>query len=665
MTAAADSPTSTAPVWQRLIAVLAMVLSAALILGLATFELASVDLGYHLAYGREFLDHGSIVERDPFIYATDNHRFVNANWAGQVIFAWIERRGGVVALCLLQIGLVAAIFAALGCAAWRLGARAAGLSLTWLFAGILAYERFSLRPELFSHLLLALLVLLLLGPIRRHRLRIAGAAVLQVAWVNLHSYFLVGPLLTTAFLSGHLLERAWPARVSRPTSLPRHAARWLAIILAVQLAACLVNPRGLDGALFPLRTLEFLREQGVSAGGPGAAPTSPWATISEFHSPLNYVGYSISRRTIDAWLLALVLSVPAAFVALAQRRLAHGAALLLVVLMSFSMRRNIAPMAVVAAPLLVTLLRDVAVTWVNSDVARRRLSAAACLLSIALAAAWLPRVLNGRFYFDERRILRTFGIGWHARAVPVEACRWMDSQADIQPRVFADFYSSSNLLAFIPCKPFVYVDTNTFAYTPEALATAQAICNGAADHVAFFREHGVNIVLLHADDSSLPLARKLTVDPDWALAWYDTAFVIFLRRIPAHAAVIASSRCTPDRLDPDAWIASAERRGVVSGLEIALRAGVPFVLGWYEPAARLFGDAVRREPLFAEAWLNLGVCHAMLANAAIRQRAADALIRERLELAIRCFETVLQIDPDNLAARTNLKRARRSMGLSG
>ena len=64
-----------------------LIAGAAIVLLLSWFELASVDLGYHLAYGRQWLSLRRIVDCDPFIFAAPGYRFVNANWAGQIAMA--------------------------------------------------------------------------------------------------------------------------------------------------------------------------------------------------------------------------------------------------------------------------------------------------------------------------------------------------------------------------------------------------------------------------------------------------------------------------------------------------------------------------------------------------------------------------------------------------
>ncbi|MBK8270127.1 MAG: hypothetical protein IPK83_18255 [Planctomycetes bacterium] len=75
--------------------VLACIFAGVFVLSLSWFKLSSLDIGYHVAYGRYFLDTGKIVgsEADPFLRADTGVPFVNANWGSQVIMALADRRG--------------------------------------------------------------------------------------------------------------------------------------------------------------------------------------------------------------------------------------------------------------------------------------------------------------------------------------------------------------------------------------------------------------------------------------------------------------------------------------------------------------------------------------------------------------------------------------------
>jgi len=630
----------------------------AIVLLLSWCELASVDLGYHLAYGRHWLDTRQIVECDPFIFAARGYRFVNANWLGQVAMAMADRLGGATALVALRTLLIAAAFGGAAWIALRRGAgAAAGIVLAMAAFG--AYERFDLRPELFSYAcLVGQLGLLVAGP-RRIGIAVSGAFALQVLWVNAHSYFLVAPLVSGAWLAGE-----WLRRLIRPGSVSEEGAIGRAgAILAAQLLACFLNPWFAQGAVFPIRTLLFLRAQGVSAGGPAGGTGGPWSAISEFHSPWNYIGYAINGHTIEAWLVLLAVTGLGLAAAVAIGRWGDAAVIFLLALMSFSMRRNIALFAIGATPLAIGAI----VTFCRSRRGLRALAGAAAwsaALVVIAAAGWLGWTLrSGEYYFREGRANRRFGHGWSAFAFPIEACGWLRDHAAVGPRVLADFGSSSNAIPLLPEGWEVYADTNTFAYPPDVLASVQEISAGLRPCRPLLDDAGVNAVLVNAATSSKGLAERLAADREWEAVWFDRAFIVFVRRTPELAPLVEAGAVRPEQLDIEQWAAQAKRAGGNAGWSLAESAGVALALGWYEKAAGLLERATALEPRYGLAWMNLGTAYGQLAMQAGRNGAAAGTMRARLEQAKACFDRALRIDPrDGLAAR-NLKLAEQGLEL--
>lgn len=161
----------------------ALFASALFVCAISWFQLGSIDLGYHIAYGRHFLDTGKIVEVDPFIYPEVARPFVNANWGSQVLIAFAERVAGATGLIALRSLLLLFIF---GCIAQTIRIETKGphwIAWAWMLAAIAGYERFTLRPELFSYaLMMAQLVILSRG--LRGRQDWIKLGLLQALWVE-------------------------------------------------------------------------------------------------------------------------------------------------------------------------------------------------------------------------------------------------------------------------------------------------------------------------------------------------------------------------------------------------------------------------------------------------------------------------------------------------
>jgi hypothetical protein len=110
----------------------AAIASGLVVLALSWTKLGSIDLGYHLAYGRHFLATCHIVEVDPFLYPENAKPFVNANWGSQAIMALVEKAVGAGGLFALCIGLIVVIFGAMAWIVLRKTKSAFALAFAWL-----------------------------------------------------------------------------------------------------------------------------------------------------------------------------------------------------------------------------------------------------------------------------------------------------------------------------------------------------------------------------------------------------------------------------------------------------------------------------------------------------------------------------------------------------
>ena len=606
------------------------------------------------------LETGRIVTVDPFIYGASDHFFINANWLSQALMAALFDRFGWIGLFALRVGLVVCAFAFVIAIARRLGADASGIAWTVLAAGLGAYERFSMRPELFSYAIMMAQLWLLLRGVDRWTTRI-GVPLLQAAWVNLHSYFLIGPAITLCLGAGRLFCDSNASRQERR----RTFVQWM-LVLGAQTLACLANPWGLAGMFFPLRTLGYLRATHAMGHAVGD-PSGPWGVLSEFQSPFGFLRYLGASRPIYAYLVLLALSAGGVAVALHRRAWGIALVIALMALMSTQMRRNIAQFALVASPLAIGQLagrRDGAATDPTSAdparaspagawSARRRAWVAAQALTVLLTGWWLIGLWSGQFYYDERRPGRRLAAGWSDYIFPFDAIDWLNHQPVLRPRLFADLMLSSNVLPWLRPDLQVMIDTNTFAYPPEQLMRVWNVGIGREAHQRLLDEYGVNVAMVRAQDATLPLLRSLAADSAWALVWFDRYVAIFARRIPEHEALIREHEKSRSFLDVPAWIAAAPRSHEITAFRLCGMTNVPFALGWFDVAGALYGEVLRLDPRCFEAWNNLGVCHNKLGMAHLSARRFDDAMAE-FKQARSCFENCLRIDPRNAEARYNL-----------
>src|SRR5439155_11251736 len=120
--------------------------------------------------------------------------WLDQQWGGQVLVAWLYRLGGWNLLSLVRAGLVGVLFWLVYSSCREVGASkrlAAGLTIASFLVGIGAL---SMRPQLFGMVLFATTVWILVRRRRSPGLMWAIPPMVLV-WANLHGSFFLGPLL--------------------------------------------------------------------------------------------------------------------------------------------------------------------------------------------------------------------------------------------------------------------------------------------------------------------------------------------------------------------------------------------------------------------------------------------------------------------------------------
>src|SRR5262245_62174871 len=225
---------------------------------LASFAVTNADFWMHLATGR-LIAQGEYVpgDEDPFSFMSEPGPWINHSWLYDWgLYTLYELIGGqalVVLKGLVAVALILVLF--------QLRRREFGWGLP---VGALALSALAMSPRLFfSPMLLSLLALAITlallfkkqtslfasspaGPTGQPEATSVASGhtgwrhlwwlpVLFALWVNLDSWFILGPITVAVFLLGMLVQRRAGNDVGPPPRL-------LAGVLGVGLLACLVNP---------------------------------------------------------------------------------------------------------------------------------------------------------------------------------------------------------------------------------------------------------------------------------------------------------------------------------------------------------------------------------------------------------------------------------------
>lgn len=213
--------------------------------------LLSGDLGWHIRVGQFWLERGTVPVTNFLCYPALTHPWVTHEWLSGVLFALLDQAGGLKLLILVRGLLFVTTLTALYQLGRRLGAEPLMLAFLLLLSMLTLALHVSLRPWLFSNLLLVIC----LGLTEQIRSRSGAEPLLWLyvgilgLWINLHGGFVVG----VALFGLTLLE--WIRQGRRQEGLGGRRLRMLKALgfSFATFGVLLFHPHGLEGLLLPLR----------------------------------------------------------------------------------------------------------------------------------------------------------------------------------------------------------------------------------------------------------------------------------------------------------------------------------------------------------------------------------------------------------------------------
>jgi tetratricopeptide (TPR) repeat protein len=512
----------------------------AFLLLVATFgyrRFESTDTAVHILAGREILASKRIPDSDPFSFTVPGAPWFVNQWIPEIVFAVVENVAGIAGLTWLRVVLLVATFAVLARAA-RGDPRSARAPLPAALAALLLalvapHNLFIVRPLLFSCLFLAVEVLVL-EEYRRGRDRLLLLPPLFAVWVNCHAGFVLGAIVFAATLAGEAGKALAAGRLGAPLARPRIAR--LAAVFAAALAfsvasASLANPRGFATVLLPFGLLKsdfFLSVIGEYS--PAAAPDWLFFVMLAL-LVLGFVRSVVgARRSPDLtdWLTTLPIAYQA-----------------------WRTHRIILFFAIAAAP---ALARGLAL--LGGDAARivgdaaRIVGRAARARAAApwVAAAGLVAACGARAASDP-----LFGTGLSYITYPRPACLRFLEEERLEPNLFHNDLWAGAVALFGWPRYRLFIDGRLEVYGESFWRDVyfRILGCGPGWEEALAR-YGVNAALLRAGSVGRRdrIGSVLRAHPDWALVYWDETAMLYVRRIPAHADVIARHGVPPD-VDPE------------------------------------------------------------------------------------------------------------------
>ncbi|WP_240911365.1 tetratricopeptide repeat protein [Paludisphaera soli] len=223
---------------------------------LGVFRLKDTDFYWHLRTGNLIRQSGQIPRVDFYTFTRAGSPWIDLHWIFQVAISWVYEQGGVPALTLAKCLVTCAALLFLITARrreWPVWA----MILAWIPALLVLSGRMYIRPETLTLLYLSIFLAVLCRWDRRPWLAWA-LPIVQVAWVNSHGLFILGPIILGFALIDAALRRG---------ALSVDRRRWWSTVVPASAAtglACLLNPYGLHGAIYPLELAGTMRSPDFS-----------------------------------------------------------------------------------------------------------------------------------------------------------------------------------------------------------------------------------------------------------------------------------------------------------------------------------------------------------------------------------------------------------------
>jgi len=462
------------------------------------------DLWCHFKTGEYIVKNLTVPKADIFSYTLENQAWIDHSWLAQVLFYFTFFKFGWLGINILKAVIISLCFFI---PLFFIFSKHKKLIYAVLFVllAVLAFGyRSFFRPEIFSYLLLCLFFYILEDGKKFYIIPL-----LQVLWVNLHGYFILGPVLIFLYCIGELV------------SGDLAKAKRLGAVFGVTCLACFVNPYFYKGAVYPIGILIDIFN----------AQKSYMQNIYELKMPID-IGFG---RYVFFWIIALASSVTF-LLNLKKAKMRHALIFFGSFIASYAAIRNIPIFIFTAMPLAAINLNEAKLT---KDINERKYYIWAV---IAVSATIYFFISNQYYAFTGQSAFRKTESRITGLLMPSKACDFLEDN-NIKGRIFNSIdYGHYIAYRFYPEKR-TFIDARTELYKYDFYLSYQRAQNYPGEWKALQKRYDFNIAFLrHLFSGTERLLKNLYNDESWALVYYDESSAIFLYDTPENKAAIERFR---------------------------------------------------------------------------------------------------------------------------
>lgn len=463
--------------------------------------IVSIDLWWNLKTGEYIVKNLKIPHYDIFSYTLADREWIDHEWFSQVILYSIFSKFGWVGMNTLKALIISLCFVfpcLLIYSRYRRIIFSIFIMLISIFA--LGYRSFA-RPEIFSYLFLSIYLYAL-----EKRKLIYMLPLLQVIWVNLHGYFIMGPILILLYFMGDFFSK------------DRAEAKRLGLIFTLAILTCFINPYFYRGAIYPLGIfMDVFTEQRLFM-----------QNVHELMMPIR-AGFV---RFFFFWIFAIIASITF-LINLKKVKLRH------VVVFAFSFFASY--MALRNAPIFIFLGMPLAIVNLNEADLTRRISEkkyyVLCMLALCGAIYFF---LSDRYYiFTNQFPLRKTESRFSELLMPKGSCDFLEEN-----NIDGPLFNTLDFGPYIGYRFFperrVFIDTRTELYKDGFYMLYRRAQNYPDEWKRLHKEYGFEVALVrHLFSGTEKLLKYLHKSERWILVYYDRNSCVFLSNSPENEKFIA------------------------------------------------------------------------------------------------------------------------------
>ncbi|MCB9721160.1 MAG: tetratricopeptide repeat protein [Candidatus Omnitrophica bacterium] len=599
-------------------------------------EIKDLDLWLHLGVGKYIMLSGSVPQEDLFNVVTTGHFWNNHEWLFQLLVWNVFSQWGEQGLSQMQTVVVTFTMMLLFFIGYS-KERQFIMILSLIFVYFVYISRFTIRPDLFSLTFFTLYIFIMSLHIDK-RWSLPALVIVQVLWTNFHGFFFFGPLFVLIGLFSEWMKRhvKLPWEWNQSGRLTDEEYGRLKIALVLVSVACLANPQGVEGALYPIKVF-FSLSGGDSIFFDYIQELKPPVEWGDFFGGGNYAYYK------------LMIIVSALTFFLNRRRLDISALILWIIFLLFSLKaiRNISFFAFTAylciisncyylaaadvIPLRFNSKRFVYITGIFCKI----------LLLGFIAENYNVMAERGYYDFDKYQRKSEFG-GIAKRTYPSGAADFIIENG-IKANIFNDFNSGAYLIGRTFPNIKVFMDGRTELYGGEFFRQYLKIWEQGNPEIfeAMVAKYNLTGAFLNSSREDIPkeILRYLDQQKEWIPVYFNSDGVFFLKDVPEHRAIIERYAVDFENWQPP--YTDLLRMGIAKAepYEHNYRAFTLESMDYDEAALREAKEALRIKPDYADPLKLIGKVFAK---------------RKQFRSAFEAFRHACLYDPGNKKLRYNL-----------